>query len=295
MFRNVAFALALFGFAGASFAQPEFVEPEMVRIEGGLFFMGSQAGPAHEKPLHAVQVSDFWIGRYEVTHAEFAAFVEETGYVTDAEKSGTGRILSEGSFTYHPGYSWREPWGPGSEVAEPEQYSVVQVSWNDAVAYTRWLSRKSGRAYRLPTEAEWEYACRAGTRTTYWWGDGFDATKLNSAATWRDPGEPWPRDEHTLITPKDRYPANPFGLHDVVGNNWEWVQDFASAETFAERVRRPESPVVDPQGPSAGHERVLRGGAWNSGPTSVTCSARFLNDPPVYRSDHVSFRVVRNP
>ncbi len=285
----------LFLFPAIAVAQTEFVEPEMVRIDGGLFFMGSQGGAAWEKPLHAVQVSDFWIGKYEVTHAEFAAFVEDTGYETEAETFGTGRILSGGSFRYHPGYTWREPWGPGSRVTEPERYPVVQVSWNDAVEYTRWLSRKTGKAYRLPTEAEWEYACRAGKQTTYWWGDEFDPTRLNSAATWRAPGEPWPRDEHTLITPGDRFPANPFGLHDVLGNNWEWVQDFASADHYAEQVRRPESPVVDPQGPSSGHERVLRGGGWNGTPDRVTCSYRFLDDPAVYRSDHVSFRVVRNP
>ena len=169
------------------------------------------------------------------------------------------------------------------------------MSWNDAVAYTRWLSRKTGQAYRLPTEAEWEYACRAGTQTNYWWGDRFDADRLNSQPTWRESGAPWPRDEHTLITPVDRYPANPFGLFDILGNNWEWVQDYSSESYYAELVRRPESPVVDPQGPASGHERVLRGGGWNATPDRATCSFRFLADPPVYRSDHVSFRVVRNP
>ncbi len=295
MSRVIRALSALLLAAGPAMAQTDFVEPEMVRIEGGLFFMGSQAGPAQEKPLHAVEVGDFWMGKYETTHSEFAAFVADTGYETEAETFGTGRILVGGSFSYHPGYTWREPHGPGSEVAEPERYPVVQVSWNDAVAYTRWLSAKSGRAYRLPTEAEWEYACRGGTRTRYWWGDAFDPTMLNSSATWRAAGEPWPRDEHTLITPVDRYPANPFGLHDMSGNNWEWVQDYASADWYAQQVRRPESPVVDPQGPSSGHERVLRGGGWNGSPERVTCSYRFLADPPVYRSDHVSIRVVRNP
>lgn len=130
--------------------------PEMVEIKGGVFFMGSQAGPPQEKPIHAVQVSDFWMSKHEVTHAEFAAFVEDTGYVTEAEEFGTGRILRDGRFVYSPGFTWKEPHGPGSEVAEPDRYPVVQVSWNDGVAYTRWLSRKTGQAWRLPTEAEWE-------------------------------------------------------------------------------------------------------------------------------------------
>ena len=93
----------------------------------------------------------------------------------------------------------------------------------------------------------------------------------------------------------DRYPANPFGLHDILGNNWEWVQDYASADHYATEVRRPESPVLDPQGPASGHERVLRGGGWNGTPARASCSFRFLADPPMYRSDHVSLRVVRNP
>ena len=104
------------------------------------------------------------------------------------------------------------------------------------------IDGKIGQAYRLPTEAEWEYACRAGTQTTYWWGDEFDPTMLNSSVTWRQGDAPWPRDEHTLITPVDRYPANPFGLHDMLGNNWEWVQDYASADHYATEVRRPECP-----------------------------------------------------
>ena len=86
---------------------------------------------------------------------------------------------------------------------------------------------------------------------------------LNSSVTWRQGDAPWPRDEHTLVTPLDRYPANPFGLHDILGNNWEWVQDYASADHDATEVRRPESPVLDPQGPASGHERVLRGGGGN--------------------------------
>ncbi len=269
--------------------------PEMVEIRGGVFFMGSQAGPPQEKPIHAVQVSDFWISKYEITHAEFAAFVEDTGYETEAEKFGTGRILRDGRFVYSPGFTWKEPHGPGSTVTEPDRYPVVQVSWNDGVAYTRWLSRQTGQAWRLPTEAEWEYACRGGTQTTYWWGDDFDQTNVNTAGAWRPGGAPWPRDEHTLITPIDRYPANPFGLHDMLGNNWEWVQDYSSADYYAAQVRRPESPVVDPQGPASGNERVLRGGGWNVNPDRATCSFRFLADPPVYRSDHVSLRVVRNP
>ena len=117
--RTLITLLALL-LAAAGHAQ-DFPAPEMVEINGGIFFMGSQTGPPQEKPIHAVQVSDFWISKYEVTHAQFAAFVEDTGYVTEAEEFGTGRILRDGSFGYYPGFTWKEPHGPGSTVEEARQ------------------------------------------------------------------------------------------------------------------------------------------------------------------------------
>ncbi len=170
------------------------------------------------------------------------------------------------------------------------------MSWNDAVVYCRWLSDKTGRAYRLPTEAEWEYACRGGTETRYWWGESFDQGKLNSRETWiSGDSQEWPKDRHTLTTEVDAYPPNPFGLHDMLGNAWDWVVDFATEDYYLQLVQLKESPVVDPQGPTMSTNRVLRGGGWNTLGTSLNCATRFIDDPPTYRSDHVSFRVVRNP
>ncbi len=284
----------LVAFAANSDSLP--FEPEMVEIEGGVFFMGTRGGYAESKPVHAVRVSDFYLGKYEITNEEFRAFVEDSGYVTEAEEVGTGRVLKDGVFGYHAGFTWRTPHGVGSSVAGRERHPVVQVSWNDAVAYCSWLSRKTGRAYRLPTEAEWEYAARGGADTRYWWGDEFDTSKLNSALTWKPKEEdPWPRDEHTLTKDVGSYPPNDFGLYDMLGNLWEWASDYADPEYYLELVRAKVSPVVDPQGPSQGINRIIRGGGWNTAPGRVTVTFRVTYDPPQYRSDHVGFRVVRNP
>jgi formylglycine-generating enzyme required for sulfatase activity len=267
----------------------------MVEIKGGVFFMGSHGGYAESKPVHAVQVSDFYMGKNEITNEEFAAFVEDSGYVTEAEEIGTGRILKDGVFGYHAGFTWRTPHGSGSTIEGREKHPVVQASWNDAVAYCRWLSRKTGRAYRLPTEAEWEYAARGGADTRYWWGDDFDGSKLNSMLTWKAEDDPWPRDEHTLTKEVGSYPPNGFGLYDMLGNLWEWASDYADPDYYMEQVRLKVSPVVDPQGPSTGINRIIRGGGWNTAPGRVTVTYRVTYDPPQYRSDHVGFRVVRNP
>ena len=271
-------------------------EPEMVAITGGAFVMGIEDGEAFERPAHAVVVSDFDIGKYHVTNDEFAAFVEDAGYVTEAETLGTGRILRDGSFGDYPGFTWRAWNGPDSNLEGRGRHPVVQVSWNDAIRYCRWLSTQTGRAYRLPTEAEWEYAARAGTQTRYWWGDTFDSTKLNSPDTWRTgDSQEWPEGRHTLTTEVDAYPPNPFGLHDMLGNTWDWVVDFATEGYYLELVRLKHAPVVDPQGARRGTNRVLRGGGWNTPGSRLSSATRFIDDPPTYRSDHVSFRVVRNP
>jgi formylglycine-generating enzyme required for sulfatase activity len=271
-------------------------EPEMVSIKGGLFFMGSQDGMTNERPVHAVVVSDFEIGKYEITNDEFAAFVEDTGYVTEAEKLGSGRIARDRGFGYYPGFNWREWNAQGSNLEGRGRQPVVQVSWNDALSYCRWLSEKTGHPYRLPTEAEWEYACRGGTQTRYWWGDSFDQTKVNTMGMWISSSEePWPKEGHTLTTEVDAYTPNPFGLHDMIGNLWEWVADYAADDYYLQLVRLKESPAVDPQGPANGINRSMRGGGWHAIAPRCRCAYRYTQDPPSYRSDHTGFRVVRTP
>lgn len=281
------------GYAQSS--EREAFEPEMVAIEGGLFFMGSQDGEINERPVHAVAVSDFEIGKYEITNDEFAAFVDDTDYVTEAETFGAGRIARDGGFGYYPGFNWRAWNGPGTNLEGRGRHPVVHVSWNDAVAYGQWLSDKTGDPYRLPTEAEWEYACRGGTQTRYWWGDDFDQSRVNTMGTWIERGgEPWPGVGHTLTTEVDAYPPNPFGLHDMIGNLWEWVADNASDDYYADLVRLKKT-AVDPTGPPAAVNRSMRGGGWHATAPRSRCAYRYTMDPPVYRSDHTGFRLARTP
>ncbi|WP_069472902.1 formylglycine-generating enzyme family protein [Candidatus Marithrix sp. Canyon 246] len=155
--------------------------PEMVLIPAGTFRMGEK------QSVHEVSVESFAMGRYPVTFAEYDYFCEQTSTWFKKRKKADD-----------------EGWGRGNRP-------VINVSWHDAVAYTEWLSEQTGQEYRLPTEAEWEYAARAGTETDYWWGNDIDETKANYNGNIG----------HT--TPVGDYEANPFGLHDTAGNVWEWT------------------------------------------------------------------------
>jgi formylglycine-generating enzyme required for sulfatase activity len=166
------------------------------------------------------------------------------------------------------------------------------VSWNDAVAFCGWLSRKEGKKYRLPTEAEWEYACRAGTATRYWCGN--DAERLadiantgGSELSSKFGGGPAiaANDGYVFTSPVGSFRANPFGLCDMHGNAWQWCADRWKANYYG------ESPIDDPKGPDSGDRRVLRGGSWNFGPVDCRCSQRIALSADC-RNDFTGFRIV---
>ncbi|MCP3897296.1 SUMF1/EgtB/PvdO family nonheme iron enzyme, partial [Moraxella sp.] len=163
--------------------------PEMVRIPAGRFRMGDiqGGGDGDEKPVHRVSVSEFAMGRYEVTFAEYDKFAQATGRKKPDD----------------------EGWGRGNRP-------VINVSWDDAVAYAKWLSQQTGKQYRLPTEAEWEYAARAGTETQYWWGNEIGQNRAVCDAC----GSRW---DNKQTAPVGSFAANPFSLYDTVGNVWEWT------------------------------------------------------------------------
>lgn len=154
---------------------------------------------------------------------------------------------------------------------------MVCVSWHDAMAYARWLSGVLGEHYTLPTEAEWEYAARAGTQTAYWWGDPIGENHANCL----DCG-----DRFSFTSPKTAFPANPFGLRDTAGNAWEWTLDGYASAYYA------NSPRENPQGPKDGAIRVIRGGSWSLVPDFIR-SARRFGTPPSYRGDDLGFRLAR--
>ena len=201
--------------------------PELVVIPAGTFRMGSPASEAgrydREGPRHEVTLrSRFALGRYEVTRGEYAAFVSATGW-----RSSRGCYMWDGSWNLDDEASWRAP-----GFAQGDGHPVVCVSWTDAQAYVRWLSEETGKGYRLPSEAEWEYAARGGTTTSRYWGDGSSAqcAHANGAdASAKRVHSGWPVascDDGVVHTASvGSYDANAFGLFDVLGNVWEWTED----------------------------------------------------------------------
>jgi formylglycine-generating enzyme required for sulfatase activity len=248
-----------------------------------------------EYPRHRVRISrPFYMGAYHVTRGQFRRFVEDTGYKTDAEKGddpgANGVDLEKGAFFgFQKNRSWHDV-----AFQQADDHPVVNVSWNDAVAFCGWISRKEGKSYRLPTEAEWEYACRARTTTRYWCGN--DPEKLAEVANTADagvkarfPGGSGPairaKDGYVFTSPVGSFHANPFGLCDMHGNAWQWCADRCGGRYYE------QSPVDDPTGPAAGAMRILRGGAWNFGPIDCRSSQRIALSP-ASRNDHSGFRIV---
>lgn len=319
------------------FPQPPPRPPEgLVWIPGGTFTMGG-VGPearSDEFPRHRVRIDGFFLGRHEVTNAEFKRFVDATGYRTVAERPvdweelrrqlppGTPRppdeMLQPGSLVFkqtdHPvplddvsvwwqwttGANWRHPEGPGSTIEERMDHPVVQVAWEDAVAYCRWVGG------RLPFEAEWEFAARGGVDDKpFIWGDApIDADRAN---TWtgRFPDRNDATDGHVRTAPVGSYPPNGFDLYDMAGNVWEWCGDQYRPDEYRRRTRageddsiidNPEGPrdTVDPRNPTAPVSRVQRGGSFLCHPSycsSYRPSARMATTPDSAGS-HVGFRVV---
>ena len=263
-------------------------------IKAGEFSMGSPDTDKDafddEKPQHRVRITrPFYLGVHEVTRGQFRRFVDDSGYQTEAEKDGKGGWgwnEAAKKFEQNPRYTWLNP---GFE--QTDLHPVVNVSWNDAVAFAEWLGRKEGKTYRLPTEAEWEYACRAGTTTRYSCGD--DAEGLAEVgnvadATAREKYPDWKstiaaRDGFVYTAPVGRYRPNAWGLHDMHGNVWEWCWDWYGKDFYR------GSRVDDPAGPLEAALRVIRGGSWLDVARYVRAACRNHNEPS-YRLIDLGFR-----
>ncbi|MDB5851291.1 MAG: recombination protein RecF [Rhodoferax sp.] len=265
----------------------------LVLVPSGEFMMGSDEKPEtlardfpeletqrfidlyDEAPVHRVRITKaFYVGRFEVTVGQFRRFLQASGYQPESEADGTGGYGYNPAYDAEtsasgdafegrdPRYSWHNPGFP-----QTDDHPVVNVTWNDAVALAAWLSRTEGRTYRLPTEAEWEYACRAGTRTRYQNGDDPQA-QAQVANTFDASAAPyWPRWKKEALTASDgfaftapvgSFAPNAFGLYDMHGNAWEWVSDWYGEDYYA------KSPVDDPQGPVDARVHVRRGGSWHT-------------------------------
>jgi formylglycine-generating enzyme required for sulfatase activity len=261
-------------------------------IPAGTFVMGSpadEAGHGNDETQHKVTLTkSLLMGTTHVTKGQFAAFVRDSGHQTDAEKERWATAFDGKRFSKVNGASWRNP-----GFDQGDDHPVVCVSWNDATAFCDWLSRKEGKHYRLPTEAEWEHAARAGTQTAYPWGNNPDDGNGwgNCADQSLRPKFPdwsvfnWD-DGYMFTSPVGRFRPNAWGLYEMIGNACEWCGDWYA--------NYPVGDATDPHGPDNGTLRVLRGASWLSHPIYGRCAGRYSN-APVDRYDIIGFRVVLDP
>jgi len=270
------------------------VDANFVFISGGEFTMGSPVGEvgrdiyklsniASNETQHQVMVSDFYISKYAVTVKEFKRFIEESGYRTDAENGGYSFIL-EGKAKVNWRYGVSGIVRPQTE----ENHPVVHVSWNDAVAYCVWISEKTGMLFRLPTEAEWEYACRAGTTTPFNTGDNLttEQANYNGGYSYKNYQNGCYRANTVSV---DSLTANSLGLYNMHGNVFEWCGDAHGGGYYDDC--NASGIVINPLGPATGLCCVLRGGAWDS--YAEGCRSAFrLNLPRDIRTGDVGFRLV---
>ena len=310
-----AMSLSLASVSGRNDESQLFIESHdgTVFIPGGAFLMGADNQMPEEAPAHPVHVDGFWLMRTEVTNQSFARFVESTGYRTTAERYGPSgeppasavliapQAVPKGSnhldwWRMIEGASWRHPEGPRSSIDDRADHPVVHVSHDDAIAYCAWWGG------RLPTEAEWERAARGGRDgLNYVWGDAYPKDVAPPANVWTGhfPSYNDAKDGWVRTAPVARYPANPYGLHDMAGNVWEWTADWYRADYYR------HSPRHNPKGPSRADawnpknpgeaQRTTRGGSFACAPDHCARfrpSARSATSPDTSLS-HTGFRCAR--
>jgi serine/threonine-protein kinase len=261
----------------------------LVCVPAGDFLMGSPDvdgnADADEKPQHTVYLNAYWMDQTEVTNAMFAKFVAAIGYRTTAENEGSGWAYTGGTWTTVAGANWQHPSGPGSDLTGREAYPVVQVSWDDAVAYCEWVGRQ------LPSEAQWEKAARGNGGQTYPWGNLNPVGNLVNFAD-RNTNFDWSDktidDGFADTAPVGSYPAgvSPYGTLDMAGNVWEWTADWYDRNYYPS-----QTTWHDPAGPISGEYRVVRGGSWINYARGVRSAFRTKEAPAVH-SNYLGFRCL---
>lgn len=271
--------------------------PGMVVVPAGGFVMGAAPGEEEREEVHnafrgfsqprvTLQIGAFALGRYEVTRGQFTAFVAETGH---ALGGGCWFYDAEGKWELTPSLNWRSP-----GFAQTDRHPVVCVDWNDAAAYAAWLGRKTGKTYRLPSEAEWEYAARAGSQTARPWGNAAGDACAHANVWDMSVKQTYPNatnmhpcsDGFVHTAPVGAFTANAFGLHDMIGNVWEWTQDCRNGTLAG----MPDNGSARMAGDCS--QRVGRGGSWNDNPRVARSAYRAWGGTGIWTS-YRGFRLAR--
>ena len=252
---------------------------ELVHIPAGEFLMGSADGDIaasdNEKPQHKVMLDEYWIGRYDITNAQFAAFVKATGYKTAAEKEGSGYIWTGSEWKDLTGADWQHPKGPQSNMSGKDKHPVVQVSWEDAMAFCAWVEQVARRKVKLPSEAQWEKAARGADGRLYPWGNGDpDVNILNCNGSVGDTTE---------VGKYSPVGGSPYRAADMAGNVWQWTSSLYEPYPYNANDGREDQ--------SSRGARVLRGGSFVFEAGDARSAYRY-DDDPYYRYVDIGFRVV---
>lgn len=301
---------------------------DMVWVPGGKFLMGSDSHYPEEAPAHRVSVDGFWIDRFTVTNREFEKFVDQTGYVTMAERPANpddypnalpGMLAPSSTvfrkpqgpvdmsnhynwWTYVPGANWRHPRGPASSISKLKDHPVVHVALEDVQAYAQWSGLE------IPTEAEWEFASRGGLEgAEFSWGDEMTPGGVHMANTWQGdfPYRNTLDDRFEYTAPVGSYPPNGYGLHDTIGNVWEWTsdwyQDHSNIDSPCCTASNPRGGErdgsLDPRDPAGIPRKVTKGGSHLCAPNYCRRyrPAARMAQPVDTSTSHLGFRLVFRP
>jgi len=283
-------------FCNEIFEATSLIQSNYVPVKGGEFVMGSpetEVDRSDDETQHPVKISDLYMCKYTVTIADFEKFIDDTGYTTDAERENSSYTWDGKEWKTKEGINWRFGISGKERVLKEFNHPVLHVSWNDAIAFCKWITEKSGQHFRLPTEAEWEYACRGNLKKhqPFYTGENLTTDQANY-----DGNYPYNKNKKGIFrentVPVNSFQPNSLGIYNMHGNVWEWCNDGYGEKYYYEC--NENGLVENPKGVENGSYRVRRGGSWLYGAT--LCRVAFRYDfSPDSRSDNIGFRLVRVP
>jgi formylglycine-generating enzyme required for sulfatase activity len=290
MRRSVLLAATILSLQTLPAAAPKMADDgygDLVLVPAGAFKMGDNFGDgeSRERPVHVVELDAYYIGKYEVTNGQWRKFRDDAGY-DDPKLWPGGRVVPKDQVPY-----WTQAKDHGGGTPDSDPYPVIGVNWDSATAYCNWLSAKTGKTYRLPTEAEWEKAARGTDQRRYPWGNSIDRTYANyvggqSYDTVREAGFYDGSQRGELKTHSN---ASPYGAFDMAGNLMEWCQDWYSHDFYS------ISPRKNPKGPASGGYKVVRGGSFFVTAFDLRSYGRSAAWPSMQSHRMIGFRVAREP